>query len=145
MYQKAFEMLKYLSINSKILKYPEFEKDFEMQTDASGFAIGEVLIQVGRSIAFESKKLVDSQLKWPTHEKKLFAMVHWLKIWRHYLKGQETKVFTDNVSLKYFETKTQVISKDLRWYDVIAAMNVVLILKPGRENFVPDVVRKRNS
>lgn len=78
-----------------------------MHTDASGFAIGRVLMQKGRPIAYESRKLTGSQLRWPTYEKELFAVVHCLEVWRHYLGGRETKVFTNNISFKYFETKAQ--------------------------------------
>jgi hypothetical protein len=40
-----------------VLKFPEFNKPFEVHTDASNFAIGRVLIQDARPIAYESKKL----------------------------------------------------------------------------------------
>ena len=116
-----------------------------MHTDASGFAIGGVSMQEGRPIAYESRKLTGSQLRWPTHKKELFAVVHCLKTWRHYLGGEETKVFTDNISLKYFETKAQATPKELRWYDVLASMNVVLIHKPGRENLVLDALSRREE
>jgi hypothetical protein len=39
------------------LKLPDFDKDFEIHSDASDFAIGRVLVQDGRPMAFESKKL----------------------------------------------------------------------------------------
>lgn len=127
------------------MRYPDFGKDFEVHMDASRFTIGGVLMQEGRPIAYESRKLTGSQLRWPTHEKELFAIVHCLKVWRHYLGRIEMKVFTDNISLKYFETKTQATPKELRWYDVLASMNVVLIHKPGRENLVLDVLSRRQE
>ncbi len=40
-----------------VLKSPDLDKDFEIHSDASDFAIGGVLVQDGRPIAFESKKL----------------------------------------------------------------------------------------
>jgi len=58
---------------------------------------------------------------------------------------REIKVFTDNISLKYFEFKTQAIPKELRLYDVIAFMNVNLIHKPGRENLVLDTLSRRED
>ena len=72
-------------------------------------------------------------------------MVHCLKVWRHYLGGRETKVYTNNISLKYFESKAQATPKELRWYDVIASMNVVLIHKPRRENLVPDALSRKKE
>ena len=72
-------------------------------------------------------------------------MVYCLKVWRHYLGGRETKVYTDNISLTYFESKAQVTPKELRWYDVIASMNVVLIHKLGRENLVSDALSRKEE
>ena len=87
-----------------MLKFPEFVKPFEVHTDASDFGIGGVLMKNGRPIAYESKKLDRCQKRWPTREKELFAVVHCLKTWQYYLGLHKTKVYTDNVSLKYFET-----------------------------------------
>lgn len=102
-------------------------------------------MQERRSIAFERKKLRGSQLRWPTHEKELFGVVHYLKVWRHYLQGQEIYVFTDNISLKYFETKALSTSKELTWYDVIASINVVFIHKFGHKNLVLDVLNRKEE
>ena len=76
-----------------------------MHIDANDFAIDDVLMQDGHPMAYESRKLTGSQLKWPTHEKKLYAVVHCLRSWRHYVDGKKTKVFTTNISLKYLNSK----------------------------------------
>ena len=48
------------SISSEpILKLPDFEKPFEVHTDASDRAISVMLVQDGHPLAFESKKLKD--------------------------------------------------------------------------------------
>jgi hypothetical protein len=53
------------------LKLPNFDKDFEIHFDVSDFAIGGVLVQEGRPMAFESKKLNNTKRRWPTHEKEM--------------------------------------------------------------------------
>lgn len=141
----AFDELKTLLSTAGVLKYPEFDKEFEVHTDASGFAIGGVLMQDGHPVAYESRKLTGSQLRWPTHEKELYAIVHCLKSWRHYVGGRKTKVFTDNISLKYLDSKAQATPKELRWYDTIISMDVELIHKPGRDNLVPDALSRREE
>jgi len=55
-----------------------FAKPFEVHTNVSGFVISGVLMQ-GHLIAFENKKLAGDQLRWLTHEKKLFAVMSCLK------------------------------------------------------------------
>jgi hypothetical protein len=43
----------------------------------------------------------------------------------------------DNVSLRYFETQPRAITKQLRWYDTLAFMDIKLIHKPSKDNVVP--------
>lgn len=47
----AFNELKRLLSSAGVIKYPEFDKDFEVHTDANGFAIGDVLMQDGHPVA----------------------------------------------------------------------------------------------
>jgi hypothetical protein len=66
---EAFETLKGILVKAPVLKLPDFDKEFEIHFDASDFAIGGVLVQEGRPVAFESKKLSETKRRWPTHEK----------------------------------------------------------------------------
>jgi hypothetical protein len=58
---EAFETLKGILVKAPVLKLPDLDKDFEIHSDASDFAIGKVLVQEGRSVAFESKKLSETE------------------------------------------------------------------------------------
>jgi len=58
---EAFETLKGILVKMPVLKLPDFDKDFEIHSDASDFAIGGVLVQEGRPVAFESKKLSEME------------------------------------------------------------------------------------
>jgi hypothetical protein len=95
------------------LKHSEFDKKFEVHTDESGCVIGGIFMQDGHLVAYENRKLTGSQLRWPTHEKKLYAVVRCLKNWRHYVGGKKTKVFTNNISLEYLDKKIQATPKEL--------------------------------
>ncbi|KAK2992294.1 hypothetical protein RJ640_020287 [Escallonia rubra] len=59
--QSAFEGLKTAVMEEPVLALPDHTKIFEVQTDASDFAIGGVLMQEGHPIAFESRKLNDTE------------------------------------------------------------------------------------
>jgi hypothetical protein len=87
---------------------PDFDKDFEIHSDASDFAIGGVLVQDGRPVAFESKKLSEMERRWPTHEKEMWVVIHCLKTWSHYIGSKDVVVWTDNVTLKYFAKENMV-------------------------------------
>ncbi len=66
---EAFETLKGILVKAHVLRLPNFDKDFEIHSDAFEFAIGRILVQDGRSMAFESKKLGKTKQRWLTHEK----------------------------------------------------------------------------
>jgi hypothetical protein len=78
---EAFETMKGILVKMLVLKLPNFDKDFEIHSDASDFAIGGILVQDGKSMAFKNKKLNDTERKWPTHEKEMWAIIHYLKTW----------------------------------------------------------------
>jgi len=66
--QQAFEKLKTAVASAPVLGLPDFEKPFEVHTDASDRAIGGVLVQEGHPIAFESRKLSDAEQNYSTHD-----------------------------------------------------------------------------
>jgi len=76
---EAFGTLKGILVKAPVLKLLNFDRDFEIHSDASDFAIGGVIVQGGRPMAFESKKLSETERRWPTHEKEMWAVIHCLK------------------------------------------------------------------
>ena len=127
-----------------MLKFPKFKKPFEVHTEASDFAIRKVLMQEGWTLAFESKKLSDFERRWPTHEKEMWVVVHCLKLWQHYLGLEYTKVYTDMVLVRYFETQPKITPKQWRWADVLVCFNVDLIHTLGHD-MVPNALRRRQE
>jgi hypothetical protein len=121
---EAFETLKGILVKMLMLKLPGFDKDFEIHSNTSNFAIGGILVQDGRLVAFERKKLNKIKRRWPTHEKEMWAMIHCLKTWGHYIGSKDVVVWTDNVTLKYFATQPKLSSKQMRWQDTLALFNV---------------------
>ena len=77
--QRSFDKLKVAIATAPILAVVDLHKPFVVETDASSTAIGAVLLQDGRPIAFESKKLNQAQQNYSTYERELFAIVHALK------------------------------------------------------------------
>ena len=56
---EAFKSLKEAMMRDLVLTLPDVSKPFEVQTDASDYALGGVLVQEGHPVAYESRKLTE--------------------------------------------------------------------------------------
>jgi hypothetical protein len=55
--QKVFDEIKQKLSKETLLAFPDFEKEFHVNTDASNNQLGAVIIQEGKPLAFYSRKL----------------------------------------------------------------------------------------
>jgi hypothetical protein len=106
--EAAFCTLRKLLTTAPVLAQPDIEKSFDVFCDASKNGLGCVLMQNGRVIAYASRQLRKHEVNYPTHNLELAAVVHALKIWRHYLLGNVCNLFTDHKSLKYIFTQSEL-------------------------------------
>jgi hypothetical protein len=104
----SFQELKKRLMISLILVMPDMEKSFSIYCHASSQGLGCVLIQHGRMVAYASWQLRNHEVNYPTHNLELGAVVHTLKIWRHYLMGKRCELYMDHKSLKYIFTQSNL-------------------------------------
>ena len=74
-----------------------------------------MLSQENCVIAYESRKLKQHERNYATHDLELAAIVHALKMWRHYLIGRKFFLMSDNVSLKYLFDQQNLNARQARW------------------------------
>jgi hypothetical protein len=70
-----------------------------VETKASGYAMGEVLMQGGRLVCYHSKVFHGAILNYPAYDKELYALVQAVKKWKNYLMGKETIIHTNHQPL----------------------------------------------
>ena len=63
-----------------------------------------VLVQEKHLVAYESRKMNETEQKCSAHEKEMIAVVHCLLAWRVYLLGPKFVVLTNNVANTFFNT-----------------------------------------
>ena len=132
--QRAFDMLKEKLTAAPVLAAPDFSKPFEVVADASDLTLGAILLQEGRPIAFESRKLTPAECNYHTTEKELLAVMHALIVWRCYLDGARFTIFCDHEPLKYLRSKATLSPRQVRWSQYLERFHYEWEYRPGRLN-----------
>ena len=149
-HQKAFDALKLALTTAPVLGYPNFEREFILETDASLRGLGAVLSQVddqGKThvIAYASWTLRPSEkcmrnyssaklellaLKWAVTDK-----------FRDYLPGSKFTVYTNNNPLAYIQT-SKLGASQIRWLSELALFDFNIIYRSGKTNQAADALSR---
>jgi len=73
--QKVFFELKHYLCSTPVLALPDLQQPFEIEIDASDYAIGAVLTQQGHPVACHNETLFDTIWKYPTYDKKMYSIM----------------------------------------------------------------------
>lgn len=148
--QVAFEMLKEYLCSDPVLRQPDTSQPFIIETDASDFAIGLSLLQKDpetnqlHPVAYDGRKLIPAEQKYPIQEKELLAIKHALRIWYPYIEnGHRTLVYTDHESLKYLQSQKRPSPRLARWIDEFGQYALDIQYRPGPQAIVPDSISRR--
>ena len=108
-HHEAFVKLKNLLCEAPILAYPQFDKKFILQTDASDLGLGAVLTQFDsmgneRAISYASRPLTDREKCYSATEKEALAVIFATDYFRVYLLGKEFTLVTDHSALRWLHS-----------------------------------------
>jgi len=135
--QQAFDSLKQRMVTAPVLALPDLRPGapvFKVYCDASLIAIGAVLTQGGRPIAYESRRMLPAECNYTTTEQELLAVVHSLRLWRCYLDGAKFVVVTDHCPLTYLQTKASLSRRQVRWAGELQNYDFTWEYTPGKNN-----------
>jgi len=107
-------------VNPPILRLPDFDRVFTLQTDASDIGIGAVLTQpddsgVKHPVAFASRKLLPREKRYSTIERECLAIMWGVSKFQEYLYGKEFLLETDHQPLQYLGNTQYQNGRLMRW------------------------------
>jgi hypothetical protein len=143
-HETSFQELKKRLTMAPVLTMPNMEKPFSIYCDASGQDLGCVLMQDGHVVAYAARQLRKHKEKYPTHDLELAAVVHALKILRHYMIGKRCEIYLDHKSLKYIFTQPDLNLRQRRWLELIKDYDLGINYHPSKANVVADALSKRS-
>ena len=130
--------------SASILTLPNFEKDFVLETNASNFGIGVVLMQQEQPISYFSKKLPLRMQQASAYVRELYAIVV-VKKWRQYFLGRRFIIRIAQKSL--YALLNQVIQtlEQQQYLAKLLGYQYSIVYKPGRENRAADALSRKQD
>lgn len=147
-YYAAFNSFKNALCNSFERHFPDYSLDWLLKVDASGVAIGHVLLQIrivdGKEvweiIALGSKKFSEIALKWDIHKKEAYAIYFGVHSLAYYLRGKSFIIKTDHKNLLWMESSEAPIV--IRWRLYLQTFNFQLQYIQGKYNSIADFLSR---
>ena len=138
--ERVFQELKRRLTSASIPIVPERGQRYTVYCDASKDGLGCVLMQFGKVVAYGFQQLKNHEQNYPAYDMELAVVVFALKIWRHYLYGEQFEVFSDHKSLKYIFTQ-----RDLNMRQFLEDYDFTLHYHPGKANVVADALSRKSQ
>jgi hypothetical protein len=143
--EQCFQELKRRLVIAPVLALPTESGNFVVYSDVSKKGLSCMLMQNGNVIAYASHQLKPYEQNYPIHDPELAAVVFALKIWRHYLYGEQCEIYTDHKSLKYLFTQKELNMRQMRWLELIKDYDCKINYHPGKANVVADTLSRKST
>jgi hypothetical protein len=144
--QSVFDKIKTALVSSPILRCPNFDLPFVLQTDASGYGIGGVLSQTDEGgehvICYLSRTLSSCEKKYSTTERECLAVIWAIEKLRPYLEGSVFSVITDHHSLVWLNNLKDPQGRLARWAVRLQQFNFTITHRKGKDHVVPDYLSR---
>jgi hypothetical protein len=141
--QIAFEHIKHLLTTAPILALPDWQstEPFHMVCDASYKGVGGVLMQYGKPIAFESRKLTPAEDNYCPTDLEMLGIVYCCQKWRCYIEGRDVHVHTDHKPNVTFDTVNMANRRHARWLEALQGHRLTWHYLKGAKNIADSLSR----
>ncbi|GKB95581.1 putative reverse transcriptase domain-containing protein [Tanacetum coccineum] len=134
--EREFQTLKDKLCNAPVLALPYGLENFVVYCHTSSLGLGCVLMQIGKVIAYVSRQLKIHEKNYTTHDLELGVVVLAFKIWRHYLYGTKSVIYTDHKSLQHVFSQKELNMRQRRWIELFIDYDCEIRYHPGKANRV---------
>jgi hypothetical protein len=138
----AFAGLKQAMMTTPVLRLPDFQQQFVVETDACDLGIGAVLMQEHHPIAFLSKPLSKQHLSLSIYDKEFLALIMAVERWRPYLQRAEFLIKTDHQSLCYLDDQTLQSPLQRKAMSRLMGLQFKILYRKGAENLAADALSR---
>ncbi len=122
-----------------------------LETDASGGVAAGVLSQKSEAdgffhpVAFYSKTLSATEMRYDIHDKEMLAIVLALKRWKADLVSLRTPflIITDHKALEYFSEKRVLNDRQIGWTELLTGFVYKITYRPGKQNILADTLTRK--
>ena len=144
-------MLKRKLVTSPVLAYPNFKRDFVLETDASIHGIGAVLGQHQddgnvHPISYGSRALSVAEKNYGITELETLAVVWAISHFHHFLYGHSVTVYADHTAVKAVLESQNPTGKHAWWWNKVyggGVRAVHIVYRAGKENKNADALSRR--
>lgn len=144
--ENSFQKLKENLTKAPILQQADYSKPYVLRTDASGYALGAVLLQGEgtdeRPIEYASRLLTTAESNYSTTEREALAVVWAIEKFRGYLEGAKVIIGTDHQPLKWLLSLKTPSGRLARWALKLQAYDLQISYTPGSQNVVADMLSR---
>jgi hypothetical protein len=148
--QEAFDTLKEKMTKAPVLAHPDLTKPFELEVDASGYAIGAVLLQrqddgKRHPVNYFSTTLNAAERNYDIYDLELLAIVKSLRNSRSLLAGSphEIKVYSDHLNLQHWRDPQKISHRVAREVVELADYPIKIYHVAGKANGRADALSRR--
>ncbi|KAL1251468.1 hypothetical protein QQF64_019264 [Cirrhinus molitorella] len=118
--EEAFRRIKKALTSEPLLRAPDFNRPFLVQTDASDAGLGAALSQVQdgeeHPVVFISRKLTPAERKYAAVEKEALAIKWAVLELKYYLLGRRFTLLTDHAPLQWMSRAKETNARVTQWF-----------------------------
>ena len=138
----AFETLKSKLLMAPVLAYPDFDRSFTLETDASKQGLGAILSQFQADnrlhpVAYASRSVSQAEANYAVTDLETLAVVWAITHFRYYLYGHDVTIITDHSAVKAILGAPNLTGQHARWWTKVYGSGIKktdIVHRSGKRN-----------